>query len=197
MADEDRQRWDERYRSRDYDFTPNRWLAGLAERLRPRRAGAKALDVACGGGRNALFLAELGYAVDAWDVSEVGVGILRAELARRVARSAPLPVHPARVDLDEATLPTAAYDLVLNTFYLERRLLPALAAALRPGGLLVFETFVDPGGTRHPEVRPEYKLRPGELRAAYAGLDVLEYAEDPIGGTARLLTRRPDARPAG
>jgi tellurite methyltransferase len=193
MAEADRQRWNERYRAREYDFTPNRWLVSLADRIRSPREGALALDVACGGGRNALFLAELGYVVDAWDVSDEGLTILTTELARRAAGRQP-HVKPARIDLEAAAVPTSRYDLVVDLFYLERPLLPGLAAALRPGGLLAFETFVDLGDGRHPEIRPAFKLRPGELPAVYADLDLLEYTEDEQSGTARLLARRP-ARP--
>ncbi len=191
MAEADRRRWDERYRSSEYDFTPNSWVADLAERVRPARPGARALDVACGGGRNALFLARLGYAVDAWDISEVGLALLRAELERRVAAGEALDVRPRRVDLDRAVLPTAEYALVLVLFFLDRTLWPRLARALKPGGLLLYETFVDLGDASRPHVRPEHKLRPGELPAAFATLDVDEYVEDAEAGTARLLARRP------
>ena len=191
MADDDRRRWDERYRAADYDFTPHRTLVDLAERLRPRRVGARALDVACGGGRNAIFLAELGYAVDAWDVSDVGLAILRRELDRRAAAGTRLAVRPRRVDLDVATIPPERYELVLVLFFLDRALFPRLARALKPGGLLLYETFVDLGDGARPHVRPEYKLRPGELAAALAALDVHEYVEDAEAGTARLLARRP------
>ena len=190
MTEADRRRWDERYRAGDYDFTPNAWLAGLAARLQPRAPGARALDIACGTGRNALFLAELGYTVDAWDVSDVGLAILRTELDRRAAAGRALEVRPRRVDLDDATLPTDAYELVAVLFFLDRTLFPRLVGSLTPGGLLLVQTFVDLGHDSRPGVPPEYKLRPGELRAAFATLEILEDAEDPANGTARLLARR-------
>ena len=191
MAEADRRRWDERNRVGDYDFTPNGWLASLAERIRPARPGARALDVACGGGRNALFLAELGYAVDAWDVSDVGLAILRGELERRVGAGPLLGIRPGRVDLDDAALPSGAYELVAVLFFLDRALFRRLVGSLTPGGLLLVQTFVDLGDETGPGVRPEYKLRPGELRETFARLEILEDAEDPASGTARLLARRP------
>ena len=191
MAEADRRRWDERYRAGDYDFTPNGWLVSLAERLRPARRGARALDVACGGGRNAIFLGELGYRVDAWDISDVGLAILRTALDRRAAAGGRLEVLPRRVDLDDTTLPTDAYELVVVLFFLDRALFPRLVGSLTPGGLLLVETFVDLGHETHPGVRPEYKLRARELPAAFTALEILEDAEDPASGTARLLARRP------
>ena len=195
MAAEDRERWNERYRAAAYDFTPNAWLVTLAERLRPASAGARALDLACGGGRNTLFLAELGYAVEAWDVSDAGLAILQAELERRTAAGGRLHVDVRRVDLERTRLPAARYRLVLNAFFLLRPLLAPLAAALRPGGLLVFETFVDFRDGRHPNVRPEFKLQPGELLKTHNSLDILEHVEDRTTGTARLLARRPSKLP--
>lgn len=196
MARADRERWNRRYADRfarqAYEWTPTRWLAELGARLDPPRPGARALDLACGYGRNALWLAERGWQVDAWDLSDVGLNRLRAELAARAQAGRPLAVAPRQVDLDEATLPAEMYDLVLNVLFLDRRLFRDMAAALRPGGLLVFETFVDLPGGRQSEVSPAHLLQPGELRQAFEalGLAIAEYDEDRVRGTARLLARR-------
>ena len=192
MARHDRLRWNKRYGAETYDFTPNRWLKTIATRIGPSRSHARALDLVSGGGRNALFLAEVGYAVDAWDVSDAGLAILRAELKRRHAEGSPLKVYPRRVDLESASMPIERYDLVLNTFFLLRSRLADIAQAVRPGGLLLFETFVDWGEGRHPHVTPEHTLRRGELLETYACLEILEYGEDVDTGTARLLARRPE-----
>ena len=190
MAEQDRQRWNARFAEREPDFTPARSLVALGPRLRPTRPGARALDLACGLGRNALYLAELGYRVDAWDISDRALALLGAELDRRAAAGRPLPVSPRRVDLDHAALPRSAYDLVLDYYFLDRALFESLAAALRPGGLLVFETAVDLGwGAEHVK-HPAHRLQSGELGRAFAGLEVLEYVEDERAGVARLLARR-------
>ena len=190
MSDEDREHWDRRYADRDPDWSPNAWLVAVGEQLRPTRPGAPALDVACGYGRNAVWLAGLGYAVDAWDVSPVGLGYLRDRLAQLAESGRPLDVRPRVVDLDDAAIPPASYDLIANLMFLDRRLFPLYAAGLRPGGLLAFETFVNLGDARRAHVRPEHLLRSGELRDAFAALDVLRYEEDAERGTARLLARK-------
>ncbi|MCC7371905.1 MAG: methyltransferase domain-containing protein [Chloroflexi bacterium] len=197
MADTDRERWNRRYadrlEQRDYAFEPSRWLLEIADQLRPPRADARALDLACGGGRNAVWLAERRWTVDAWDLSDVGLAILSREIDERAARGAPVEVYPQQIDLDTATIPEGVYDLVLNILFLDRRLWPQLAASLRPGGLLVFQTFVDAPGGRTSEVSPEHLLQSGEPRAAFEalGLETLSYDEAGERSSARLLARKP------
>lgn len=189
MSEQDRRRWNERYATGRHDLRPAASLVALAPRLQPP-PGARALDLACGVGRNALFLAELGYHVDAWDISDTALAALEAELRRRAAAGQPLAVTTRQVDLDTAELPAAAYDLVLDYYFLDRRLFPVMAAALRPGGLLLCETFLDSARGREHIANPAYLLERGELPRAFADLQVVEYVEDEAAGIARLLARR-------
>lgn len=197
MAESDRERWNrrytERYEAREYSWLPSRWLVEIADALRPPHQGARALDLACGTGRNSVFLAERGWTVDAWDVSDVALSILASEREDRASRGFPLEIDVRDIDLDTASIPPETYDLVLNMLFLDRRLWPEMAAALRPGGLLVFQTFVDMPGGRESEVSPAHLLQPGELRAAFEalGLETVSYDETGERGSARLLARRP------
>jgi SAM-dependent methyltransferase len=196
VAEQDRARWNDRYAREPPDFTPAASLLALGPRLRPGRPNARALDLACGTGRNAIYLAELGYSVDAWDISDVGLELLQSELDRRARAGRALAVAPRRVDLDAArvdgslALPVAAYDLLLDYYFLDHALFPAMAAALRPGGLLLVETFFDSERGRERMPNPAYRLAPGELLRAFTELEVVEYLEDPAEGLARLLARR-------
>jgi SAM-dependent methyltransferase len=171
---------------------PSRWLTEIEETLHPPFPGARALDLACGPGRNSVFLAEQGWAVDAWDVSDVALSILTYEREDRASRGFSLPIEIREIDLDTVTIPPATYDLVLNMLFLDRRLWPEIAAAVRPGGLLVFQTFVDVPGGRESEVSPDHLLQPGELRSAFEslGLEIVSYDESGERGTARLVARR-------
>ena len=196
MSGADRERWNrryaERYAERAYDFVPSRWLPEIEAHLKPPHQDARALDLACGPGRNAVWLAERGWTVDAWDLSDVALSILVCEREERGAHGFPLPIDVRETDLDADEIPPATYALVLNMLFLDRRLWPAMAAALRPGGLLAFETFVDLPGGRRSEVSPEHLLRPGELQASFEalGLTTLLHDEDGQRGTTRLLARR-------
>ena len=194
MADIDRERWNQRYRAGAFDFDPTAWLVERQSLLLPRRPAARALDLACGAGRNALYLAGLGYRVDAWDISDVALDLLRAELERRRAAGQSLAIAPLRVDLESASLPESAYDLVVTIHFLERSLFASMATALRSDGLLLVQTLMRRAA---PDDRnPAYLLEPGELRAAFPWLELVEYQEDPIGGWAGLVARRPAAAPA-
>src|SRR5581483_7285171 len=95
------------------------------------------------------------------------------------------------IDLDEAVLPEATYDLVVDTYFLDRRLFEPMAAALRPGGLLFIETLLS---TPERPGRPDYYLQPGELRTAFRGLEPLLWRENTQEGWAALLARKPEAR---
>ena len=191
MSSDDREHWNRRYTERTLGWKPNSWLQAVSDDIQAERPAALALDVACGYGRNAVELARLGYMVDAWDVSDVGLGLLREHLDRLAHAGERLDVRPRQFDLDAATIPADHYDLVANILFLDRRLFPGYVAALRPGGRLVFETFVDLGDGRRAHVRPEHMLRPGELPEAFAALDVVRYEQDAERGTARLLARKP------
>lgn len=191
-----RERWNKRFAAADRapaQGAPSEWLLDNEELLRSVAApGRRALDVAAGNGRNALYLASLGFAVDALDISDVALDQLRAAAGER-----DLPVDALLTDLEEDGLPAGAYDVVVNMNYLQRDLFGALAEAVAPGGLLVFETFgpaqVDElGGSTNPA----FVLGPGELREAFAGLEVVRYEEGVAGrsgrpkGVASLVARR-------
>ena len=193
-----RRRWNHRYRERGIDAFargPSPWLAEHRALL-ARAPGRRALDIACGDGRNAGYLAsELGFEVDAVDVSDVAVDALRAAAAARG-----LTVTATRVDLEAAGLPAGRYDLIVSINYLQRDLFVPIAQALTPGGLLVFETFTRPDlDDLGNQVEAPFLLDPGELRAAFAELEVISHREAVVEhgrGTravAGLVARRPAA----
>ena len=140
------------------------------------------LDVACGKGRHALALARDGRRVEAIDRDLARC----SDLAAR-ARAEGLRVDVVCADLEHVSLPVARHALVVNTLYLDRALVPALARALRPGGLLLFETFtVEQLATGHPR-NPAFVLAPGELLRLAAGLDVIAYSEGPTERDGRTV----------
>ena len=138
----------------------------------------RALDIACGRGRNTLYLAAHGFTVDAVDRDEQALGDLKAAAAQHGLTS----IAVRAMELEDAArppeLPTAGYDLILGFFYLHRPLFPALRQALKPGGVLVYETFLVDNHLRrqHPR-RREYCLEHNELLDLAHGLRILRYDE--------------------
>jgi SAM-dependent methyltransferase len=187
-GEDTRRLWNERHSAAVFNDRPAAWLAEH-EALLERQPRGRTLDIACGGGRNAYFLSDLGFEVDALDISDVAVERVRLLGGERIIAQ--------RVDLaDAAAFPRPPYEVVLDFFYLERPLFDPIASALAPDGLLLFETFVaDPG-----DAGSSFRLQPGELRRAFAdrGLEILDYDEVAIGDdvsgrrtVARLAARRP------
>lgn len=172
MSNADRERWDELHGKAGGDGEPCTFLrevfAAYDWLLRP----GKALDVACGRGRNAIFLAERGWTVDALDIS--AVALARVE---NLARARNLSVNARQADLDNAELPPAAYDLVLTLNYLQRGFMAQLKQTVRIGGYAIFETFlVDQAAAGQPK-NPDYLLRHNELLDAFREFRVLWYRE--------------------
>ena len=197
MPPGDRARWNERHAAREHDLAPAASLVALRSLLQASRRGAQALDLACGTGRNALYLAELGYRVDAWDISDVALRALEAELEHRKQGGQRLAVHPRQLDLDSLAHPNgcplsdSGFDLIIDYYYLDREPFAQLRRALRPGGVLIVETFLDCDRGRQLMRNPEYRLRPGELGRAFSDLEMVEQVEDEGEGIARLVGRRP------
>ena len=152
------------------------------------RAG-RALDVACGRGRHALFLAERGWAVRAVDRDALSIDVLRSEAARHG-----LTVQADVVDLEagEVDLGREAYDLIVVVHYLHRPLFPALLGALAPGGYLVYETFTVDQARRGRPSNPDFLLRHGELRERLAPLAILRERDGPFEGrdVASVMARK-------
>jgi SAM-dependent methyltransferase len=193
---EDRIRWNHRYSLPSFapDWAPD---VRLAARIGDLPKG-RVLDVACGVGANALFLAKRGWEVDAVDLSDVAI-----ERLRRAANSEGVAdrIHLHLADLRAWTFPERTFDLVVCTRFLDRRICDAMAAALVPGGVLFYRTFTRAHLGHEPRFRPELLLEPGELRRLFPGLLEMHYEEtqDDESATALLIAQRPqdgrDRRP--
>jgi tellurite methyltransferase len=147
---------------------PEPFLAEMIARM-PRGI---ALDVAAGRGRNALAMARAGIRVVAVDWSADAMLALGA-----AARSERLAVWPVVANLDSFHLKDETFDAIVNINFLDRAMFPHFSRALRPGGVLIAETFlVDQAGIGHPS-NPRFLLAHGELRELVAGLEVEQYRE--------------------
>ena len=166
---------------------PTPWLVDHRHLL--PRTGA-ALDVACGRGRNAIWLAQCGLETLALDRDPVALADLRADVDRLGVR-----VTTEAIDLERAgvSLPPAAFDVIVVVHYLHRPLLPVLTAALRPGGILVYETFTRAQAARGKPTNPAFLLEPLELRELVRPLEILAEREGDFEGKmlASVIARRP------
>ena len=147
---------------------PSSWLVENAD-LIPRQG--KALDLACGGGRHTFLLAAIGLKVRAVDRDGAKIASIR-EMSKRLG----FDLEAEVVDLearDGVDLGASIYDLILGIHYLHRPLFPAVLRALRPGGLLLYETFTVDQAQRGKPTNPAYLLEHGELPRLVAPLEIL------------------------
>jgi tellurite methyltransferase len=197
-----RERWNRRYAERGvsaFPALPAQWLIENRALL-SGADGPRALDLACGDGRNAAYLARHGFTVDAVDISDVAIDALQAAATDRG-----LPVKPIRLDLERDPLPGTDYDVIVQINFLLRSLFGALAQVLAPGGLLIIETVT----RKHADqlgnaFDPRFLLEREELRKSFSTLDMLRYQEGVVERSGRpravasLVARRAQsARLAG
>jgi 2-polyprenyl-3-methyl-5-hydroxy-6-metoxy-1,4-benzoquinol methylase len=172
MSLDDQVRWDRQHEQSHGLKKPAAFLQEIFESNHWHIPSGRALDVACGSGRNALFLAEKGFEVTAVDISQVGL-----ELAARLASERALSIFWRQADLESIQLPAAAYDLIVNVNYLQRSLMPQIKSALNPGGFIIFETYlIDQQTIGHPK-NPNYLLAHNELLEHFRDFRVLYYRE--------------------
>ncbi|HEX2714774.1 MAG TPA: class I SAM-dependent methyltransferase [Candidatus Acidoferrales bacterium] len=195
--------WDERYRSEGSPVGAE--PAAFLRDVLPLLPRGRALDLAMGAGRNAVFLAS-----NAWQVTGVDYSKVALEKAASLAREHGLSIHwaaelqhelPARrvglllveADLECGNFPPGQFELVVCFYYLQRSLFPLIERALAPGGMVVYETYTldrpaSAGGPRNPE----YLLCQHELLGAFVSLETVFYRELQAGkGIASLLARKP------
>jgi SAM-dependent methyltransferase len=188
MVGSDRERWDRKFGAGEgpAHFRVNDLLLDHRHLL----GGGRALDLACGFGGNALYLAAAGYDVDAVDVSGVALARARSEALRRG-----LKLRLVQADLTRWWVPRLRYDVIVVFYYVNRGLVPRLAEGLRPGGLLFLAQRNRRMLKQRPTFDPAYVVEAGELRrlAEAARLEVVFSSDDPPGGghNSSLIARRP------
>lgn len=198
--------WDERHRRGEHaGAEPSRLLVRAVEEFAPAPAGdargrrPRALDIACGAGRHAVYLAGRGFEVTAVDISRVAV-----ELTKERARERGLEVDARVADLTrgEFTIEPEAYAVVCDFQYLQRDLFPPMRAAIVRGGLFVASIHTEDERAGVRPMNPDFLLHPGELRARFRDWQILHYHEGegqkdregrPARRAAEIIARRPEA----
>ncbi|MCA9483806.1 MAG: class I SAM-dependent methyltransferase [Nitrospina sp.] len=163
----DKERWDSKYENEVYIFgtEPVRFLReNLA--LLPK---GKVLDIAMGEGRNGVYLAANGFEVEGIDISEVGLN-----KAHKLAEQNGTKITTRVVDLENTQLPESTYDVVLCTYYMQRDLVPQMKKAVKPGGVVVFETY-NADYLKYRQFNPKWVLKDNELLEMFRDFKILRY----------------------
>jgi SAM-dependent methyltransferase len=172
MSLEDKLRWDKKYKTQ---LLPTKTVE-VVEQYAGLATGNKALEIACGMGRNAKFLAKQGFEVEALDISPIAIASLQN-----------IPNITAKeVDLDEYVLKENAYDLIVCTYFLKRELFPQIEKALKEGGIFIFETFMHHAENTKVPSNKSFLLNEGELEATfddrYEILHLQEFMDEGVCG---------------
>ena len=159
MSIEDKIRWDDKYKNATLPQNILKVVEDYAKEAKGKNGlNKKALDIACGMGRNAKLLVTMGFEVDALDISEVAIESLKGIEN----------INAKVVDFDSYSLKENAYDLIVCTYYLERKLFPQIERALKENGIFIFETFMHDELNEKVPSNKAFLLDKGELEATFS-----------------------------
>jgi 2-polyprenyl-3-methyl-5-hydroxy-6-metoxy-1,4-benzoquinol methylase len=185
-AEADKERWNKKYETENYLFgrDPIPFLMDHVDLL-PK---GPALDLAMGEGRNGVFLATKGFQVTGVDISEAGF-----KKARALASEKGVKLTTVVADLEQYTIPPSSYDVIICTYFLQRDLFPKITAALKPGGMVLIETYTVDHLQYRPKFNRTFLLERNELLTLLPGLRVLRYQEVDTGDAAfaSILAQKP------
>ena len=183
--------WNERYRSaerptEDLEAEPTPLVVTTAAQIRP----GKALDLACGTGRNALWLAEQGWSVTAVDGAPAAIELLRQRASQR---GVTVDTQTADLEKREYRIAPAAWDLITICYYLQRDLLEPAKSGVMPGGILLAIVHITEAG----EEASYKRMNPSELKGYFSNWEILHYYEGKPKdeahrrAVAEIVARRP------
>ena len=168
----DKERWNLKYEGTTYIYGREP-TAFLKDKLSLLKKG-KALVLAMGEGRNAVYLAENGFDVTGVDISEVGI-----EKCERLAEERGVLVDSIVADLTDYDMGTEQYDLITNFYFYDKSILPRVVDSLKPGGIFIFETYSrdHPKHSKFGPKNPNYLVKPNELLEIFQSLRILYYED--------------------
>jgi tellurite methyltransferase len=190
MSEADRTKWDAKYSQQAPSNEPSPWLLAWLQRAMGNVVpkSGRVLDVAGGGGRNAIWFAQRGYDVTLIDISPVAI-----ELAEQRAKDAGVTFASRVMDLATEPLPDGPWDIIVQMHYLDRALFSQYVSILAPAGLLFVEHPTKSNLDRHAKPGAQYLLEDGELADLCDEFVMVSYGEgwNEAGKyEARLVARR-------
>lgn len=171
MGESDARKWDAIHSSGGHAGSEPAAVLADHVHLLPQRG--RALDLACGRGANARLLARRGLETFAWDISSVAVAALAEE-----AQRAGLQIAAEQRDVAASPPGPRSFDVIVVSHFLDRTIIPAITAALRPAGLVFYQTFIAEAAAGHGPRNPDYRLGRNELLRLFASLPILVYREE-------------------
>ena len=174
MSRADREKWDKKYIAKPQLLMPREPSAVLKKYV-TLGEGTRALDLACGSGRNTCYLAEAGYKVDAVDIAAVALQHLQKEASSLDILE---NIEIKREDLDGFEPKVDAYSLVIMMNYLDRDLIERTKVGLKVGGFYVVETYMVDVDNEKENANQNNLLKPQELKAIFSdGFEIVHYDE--------------------
>lgn len=167
-------KWNTRYSTAEGEATACYALREFTNLL-PKEGTA--LDLACGRGGNALLLAKHGLQTQAWDLSSVAI-----EQLQTISDAQKLNIQASVRDVEQEPVPENSFDVIVVSYFLERKLAPTLMNTLKPNGLLFYETFIREKPEGVGPSNPDYLLGENELLGLFSDLHVLAYREEGLVG---------------
>jgi len=170
MAIEDKEKWNKKYKNTP-ELLASRPQSYKLSNVINYAKGLNALDVACGSGRNSIFLANNGFNVTTIDISEVALNSLNEKNNPKIKTQL--------VDLDTHKFDENSYDLIIMTNFLDRKAIPKLVNALKKDGVLFIETYMFHEENEKPPSNPDFLLKEGELKNFFdeKEVEIIEYDE--------------------
>jgi len=166
MSIEDKLKWDKKYQEKS-SLLELREPSLFVKKYCLVAKGKDALDLAAGVGRNALFLENRGFSVDAVDISSVALDVLKSRSKGTI--------NIIETDLDNFNS-TKSYDLIVKCNFLDRELIERSKEFLKSGGVFIVETYIEDKANEKPNSNPDFLLKKDELLKIFKdGFEVLEY----------------------
>jgi len=169
MALQDKIKWDKKYQETP-TLLENRNPSNKLTKIVSKTKGNKALEIACGAGRNSIYLAKVGFNVEALDISQIALNTLKKQGYTNIITKC--------IDLENYHPNLDSYNLIIMTNYLDRDIIPHLANALTKDGILFIETYMDDKENEKRNSNPDFLLKPDELKTFFdENYEILEYDE--------------------
>ena len=170
MSLKDKEKWDKKYSKQPKLLEKRKPSQKLVKFANPTKSSSKlALDFACGNGRNSIYLAKLGYKVDALDISNIPLENLNEQGIENITTK--------EVDLDSFEI-DKKYDLIVKCNYLDKEAIKKLPTFLNKDGIMIVETYMKHDSNNKPDSNPDFLLNEGELKTFFDNsVEILEYDE--------------------